>query len=184
VSHADSRLVARLFTEDFMAKKRTTRPSPAFQIQPPVHVYKVALKGQPTTWRRIEVSSTQTLDDLHQAIFEAFDRDDEHLYAFYFPAPGARGRRALLDAVQYLHPEGVEFEEEGVHDASVVRLHELDLHPGRTFEYEFDFGDSWWHVITFEGERPAEPKAKYPRVVESKGKSPPQYPGEDDEFDD
>lgn len=65
-----------------MAKKRTTRPSPAFQIQPPVHVYKVALKGQPTAWRRIEISSTQTLDDLHQAIFEAFDRYEEHLYAF------------------------------------------------------------------------------------------------------
>jgi hypothetical protein len=147
-------------------------------------VYKVALKGQASTWRRIEISSTQTLDDLHEAIFGAFDRYEEHLYAFYFMAPGARGRRALLDAVQYLHPDGLERDEEGVYDASAVRLHELELRPGRTFEYEFDFGDSWWHVITFEAEQPAEPKAKYPRIVESKGKSPPQYPGEDEEFDD
>ncbi len=56
-----------------------------------IYTFKVALKGAKGIWRRIEVAGKQTLDDLHEAIFEAFDREEEHLYSFYFPPPGSRG---------------------------------------------------------------------------------------------
>ena len=45
-----------------------------------IFVLKVALAGRKGIWRKIALRGGQTLDDLHEAIFEAFDRDDEHLY--------------------------------------------------------------------------------------------------------
>jgi hypothetical protein len=52
------------------------------------------------------------------------------------------------------------------------------------FFYLFDFGDDWWHEITVESvDAPAE-KGKYPRIVETHGNSPPQYPEDEEEDDD
>ena len=47
----------------------------------PVVVLKVALAGKKSIWRKIAMRANQTLDNLHQAVFDAFDRDDEHLYS-------------------------------------------------------------------------------------------------------
>jgi hypothetical protein len=38
--------------------------------------------GEETVWRDIEVGGSHTLRDLHDAIFDAFDRFDAHLYEF------------------------------------------------------------------------------------------------------
>lgn len=38
--------------------------------------------GDETVWRDIEVDDLHTLSDLHEAIFDAFDRFDAHLYEF------------------------------------------------------------------------------------------------------
>jgi len=56
----------------------------------PVYVLKVALCGSKGIWRRIAMLPAQTLDDLHEAIFTAFDRYDEHLYSFFFPTSQSR----------------------------------------------------------------------------------------------
>ena len=55
-----------------------------------VYVFKVALSGSKRIWRRIAMRPAQTLDDLHEAIFTAFDRYDEHLYSFFFPTSQSR----------------------------------------------------------------------------------------------
>jgi len=34
----------------------------------------------------------------------------------------------------------------------------------------------WWHEITVEQTDAADDKGRYPRIVERKGDSPPQYP--------
>ena len=56
----------------------------------PIFVFKVALAGKKSIWRKIALPADYTLDDLHEAIFDAFDRYDEHLYSFYFPPPGTK----------------------------------------------------------------------------------------------
>ena len=67
-------------------------------------------------------------------------------------------------------------------NASKTKIASLKLKPKQLFFYLFDFGDEWWHEITVESiDAPAE-KGKYPRIVDSRGESPPQYPDcEDDE---
>ena len=44
---------------------------------------RVSIMGIPKVYRIIEVAGNCTFDDLHEAIFEAFDRYDPHLYSFF-----------------------------------------------------------------------------------------------------
>jgi hypothetical protein len=147
-----------------------------------VFVFKVALSGRKSIWRRIALRANQTLDDLHEAIFDAFDRDDEHLYSFYFPQPGAKGRARMRDAVEYACPFSCDDpENEPLRNAAKTTLNRLSLQPGQAFLYLFDYGDNWLHEITVEETNAPADEGDYPRILESRGKSPPQYPDLDEE---
>jgi hypothetical protein len=147
-----------------------------------VLVLKVAISGRKNIWRRIALRSNQTLDDLHEAIFDAFDRYDEHLYSFYFPKPGTKGRARLRDAVEYACPFSCDDpENEPLRNAAEATLNRLALKSGQRFLYLFDFGDNWLHEITVEETGAPADQGDYPRILESRGKSPPQYPDPDDE---
>ena len=168
--------------------RRMKGPRPRPDPNATLYVLKVALAGDKRIWRRIAIRSDQTLEDLHAAIFRAFDRFDEHLYSFYLPPPGARGRAALRDAVEYTSPfmleEADPFGGAPVHDAGITAIGSLGLAAPRTLRYLFDFGDSWWHDITVEQTDGTPGPGKYPRVIEKHGASPPQYPdSEEDEED-
>jgi hypothetical protein len=41
--------------------------------------------------------------------------------------------------------------------------------------YLFDFGDEWWHDIAVEATDGQPDHRKYPRIIERRGDSPPQY---------
>jgi hypothetical protein len=119
--------------------------------------------------RVIEIRGDQTLEQLHDSIFKAYDRFDQHLYEFQLgkrpfdpdgptfgvPAPRPRGKR-----------DG---------DARTTKLDDLDLNPGRVFGYRFDFGDEWYHQVQVDRIEQAIPTVTYPRVIKRVGKSPPQY---------
>ncbi len=128
-----------------MKKKSTTAK---------VYVFKVALKGAKRIWRRIALRSDQTLNDLHEAIFDAFDRYDEHLYSFYIPPLESQGRARLREATEYTHPYAAEepgpFSDDPINNAAETTIDDLKLVKGQRFDYLFDFGDSWWHEITVE----------------------------------
>lgn len=151
----------------------------------PIFVFKVALDGDSDIWRRIALRGDQTLNDLHWAIFDAFDRDDEHLYSFYFPKPGSRSRgyAAVRNAEEYSCPEVMEetFDDKPVGDAAETRLSSLNLRASRKFKYLFDFGDEWWHEVQAEQIKGIDDGGKYPRILEEHGKSPAQYPNVDEE---
>ncbi len=119
--------------------------------------------------RDIEIRGDQTLEQLHQAIFAAFDRFDEHLYEFQF------GKRPFDPAgPNYGVPDPRE-REKGYGDARTTTLGALDLKPDRVFGYLFDFGDEWFHQVQVERIEQAIPTVTYPRVIKRVGKSPPQY---------
>ena len=150
-----------------------------------LYLFKVALKAAKRIWRRIAIRGDQTLDDLHQAIFDAFDRYDDHLYSFYIPLPESRGRARLRDATEYTHPYAAEepgpFADELIHNAAETKIDDLKLVKGQRFDYLFDFGDSWWHELTVE-QTDGEPSAgEYPQIFEVRGESPPQYPELDED---
>ena len=122
--------------------------------------------------RVIEIRGDQTLEQLHHAIFEAYDRWDEHLYEFQF------GKRPFdPDGPNYGVPDPAAGKK-GDGDARTTKLDDLDLKPDRVFGYWFDFGDDWFHQVQVERIEQAIPTVTYPRVIKRVGKSPPQYADE------
>lgn len=139
--------------------------------------FKVNLKRRRSIWRSVVLRGDQSLEDLHHVIFTAFDRDDCHLYCFYFPKAPARRSRSGEQPRSYVAPEGCEsFAYDHRESTESAILDDLNLRVGQKFEYVFDFGDEWWHEITVEKIDPSEPDAPYPRLVGQRGSSPPQYP--------
>jgi hypothetical protein len=140
-------------------------------IKNSLFLFKVALKGQKKIWRKIAIRGDQTLTALHLAIFKAFDRDDDHLYSFYFSSkPTSTSRNRLDGARRY----GCPFSETEDR-ADITRIDSLRLKVKQKFEYLFDYGDEWWHEITLEEIHAPQPDLAYPRLIASKGDSPPQY---------
>jgi hypothetical protein len=129
--------------------------------------------------RTIEMRGDQTLEDLHEAIFDAFDRDDPHMYEFQF------GKKPMdPKGPRYVMPEAMEYDDGDPHVAGVTTettLDDLGLKVGRHFGYWFDFGDDWHHQIDVVAIHEGPPKGKYPRVTKRLGESPPQYIYDEDE---
>lgn len=135
--------------------------------------------------RVIEIRGDQTLNQLHRAIFEAFDRwDDCHLSEFHFGSR-PRERHAKRYVLPFIYDDPEDFDEpEPAGSITQTRLGSLGLEVGGVFWYWYDFGDNWYHEIRVLGIGEAEPKVKYPRVAMSVGDSPPQYlPLEEDWHD-
>jgi hypothetical protein len=125
--------------------------------------------------RRIEILGHQTLHDLHQAIFEAFERWEEHLYAFNLgEGPGDRSQ-------VYFYTGGVDEANEEMGDPTTTPLGALGLEVGRRFGYIFDMGDHWEHIIDVRAVADLRGKKQYPRLAKKVGKAPPQYPDDEDE---
>jgi len=148
---------------------------------PNSYVFKVSLRHRKGTWRRIAFDGDLTLHDLHEAIFCAFDRDDEHLYSFSFATSATRGRRFAVEP-KYSHPmaaAGAGPSGEGLGgNATQVSLDSLRLRQGQRFSYLFDFGDHWLHDIVVEAVNAGQ-RASSVGVIERRGASPPQYPAEE-----
>jgi hypothetical protein len=140
--------------------------------------------ANPEVGRTIEIRGDQTLGNLHDAIFKAFDRWEDHMYEFHFgdgPHDYSRGRYG--PSLPFEMP-GLSDDDEPAGDAAKTRLDSLGLAADRSFGYWFDFGDDWYHQITVTAIGEAEPKVRYPRVTERVGESPPQYLDEEEEGDD
>lgn len=134
--------------------------------------------------RIIDIRGSQSLDVLHQAIFKAFDRFDQHMYEFQIGGKKPMDRKARRYGVILPDDDGFDAGE----DAAVTAIASLPVQIGKVFFYWFDFGDDWWHEIRLLAiNPPPKDRSRYPRIVEKKGESPPQYmdwDAEDDEPED
>lgn len=70
-------------------------------------------------------------------------------------------------------------------DVRKVTLDELELRARKKFLYLFDYGDEWrFSVQVSKINKDAPEDVRYPRIVETAGKPPRQYPYSDEEDDD
>jgi hypothetical protein len=73
-------------------------------------------------------------------------------------------------------------DEEEIRDVRTTPIESLDLKKGKEFLYIFDYGDEHRFSVKVDAiNKNADDNATYPRVVESVGDAPEQYPGWDDE---
>lgn len=119
-------------------------------------------------YRHIQISCDSLLSDLHTAIIDAFEFDDDHAHAFFMDNKKWSRRESY-------YSEGMESNRQST---SRNRLFEAGIYKGKAFKYLFDFGDEWLFqckvLRMIQGETP------YPMVVRSKGKAPSQYGWDDD----
>jgi hypothetical protein len=144
-------------------------------LAPATAVYrlKVSLTDYKDVWRRIELTSNQTLENLHDTIQTAFGWDDDHLYAFFLSG------KDWDVATQYTDP----FDREPGERGADIRLDRLHLHPRQRLRYIFDFGDEWRHDIKVEKLNLKPDDGEYPRITDTEGIPPAQYGDDEDELD-
>jgi predicted Zn-dependent protease len=132
-----------------------------------IYRFKVSLKDKPDIWRMIDIKGNQMLSTLHKGIYKAFDRFDEHAYSFFL-------KNIPWDKENEYTSPGMETEGKAKL-ASRIRIDSVELYGGTKFLYLFDFGDEWWHNVELVSVTLKNTRAKYPRIAEKHGKSPPQY---------
>lgn len=151
-----------------------------------VYVFNAQLEGWPGVHRTVAIRSDQTFVDLHYVLQEAFEWGDDHLYSFW---PG--GEFWPRKGTEYTHPvalatdpfAGWDLPSAGPERRSAEeRLDRLRLSKDGKLAYLFDFGDEWRVRLTLR-RMTADNGESYPRVLESIGEAPPQYPDYDEEED-
>lgn len=130
-------------------------------------IFKVSVETK--VWRKIQTSGQHTLDELHLAIQDAFNFDNEHLYSFFMD-----GKRWSEQAFNSPYGEEQPFADE-------VKIKDLNLKERSRFLYLFDYGDEWLFYVTLEKfiEDPSEDMAI--ELIDSQGESPKQYGGWEEE---
>jgi len=138
------------------------------------------VKANPVISRTIQIRGDQTLQDLHKAIFDAFDRFDEHMYEFQLGGKGPADPKAD----RYVLPvmlDGPYDDGTAAGDLTRTAISSLGLKVDQVFGYRFDFGDNWWHQIDVAAIHDETPRGRYPKVIKTIGDSPPQYMDWDEE---
>ena len=122
--------------------------------------------------RVIEIRGDQTLEQLHEAIFQAYDRVTIITVRVSVRQTSVRSRRTQLPGSRSENQE----------ERGRRRPHDEAGRPGsetrRVFGYWFDFGDDWFHQVQVDRIEKSIPTVTYPRLIKRVGKSPPQYPDE------
>ena len=137
--------------------------------------WKVRYKG---IFKTIDILSTATFEDLHDIIFDLFDRYDGHLWEFIFH-PKSPWNRDAFRLMSWEDEYGMDPYTTGL--AWKYTLEEMELGPGSAFFYHFDMGDDWIHRIVVSSYQEAKDPDKLYVLVKSQGKVPDQYPEVDDD---
>lgn len=120
--------------------------------------------------RTVEILEWDTLHELHEAIQEGFDWDNDHLYAFYF------GGKLFDSANEY---SGNPFGEPSSNSKSAPakEIRDLNLNVNSEFLYLFDFGDELVHTIKVEAIREQnDSDDELPVITNKVGAAQEQYP--------
>ena len=139
-----------------MASEKKQKESKIYQI-------KVTLRySHPPIWRRIQVAGETTFYELHYILQRVMGWDDSHLHQFII------GDRTY---------GGSDYESGAAprrRDSGSLALGEVVHREKSKFLYEYDFGDSWQHVLLMERILPLEEGVQYPCCLAGRGACPPE----------
>lgn len=122
--------------------------------------------ASPPIWRRLDLSSSLTLDQVHLVLQAAFTWCGGHLHQF------STGNRREWNAETFLTDLDIEEGDEGTPETQ-VRLDQVMTDVGDKLYYTYDFGDDWYHVIKLESTAPRSVDAPPARVLAGRRVSPP-----------
>ncbi|MEW9053606.1 MAG: plasmid pRiA4b ORF-3 family protein [Neobacillus sp.] len=141
-----------------------------------INVYQVKiqinLEGH-DIWRRVYVPSTYSFRHLHHIIQIVFDWQNYHLHEFTVGKAESKPIKILMDD----DPETLEYADFDKFDIRQERFTALEeiLPECTEVIYEYDFGDSWEHMITLE--KVIKSKEFQASYIEGNGERPPEDVG-------
>jgi hypothetical protein len=145
-----------------MAKKQPKNPIPIYQL-------KIVLREiEPPVWRILQIKGNASLGKLHDYIQGAMGWKDCHLHEFKI-----EGKRYMAKEQMDDDYDDDGFGSRGVYDERKWCLDKL-LKEGDSFEYEYDFGDSWDHDILVEKIIPPKEEVYYPICTYGERACPPE----------
>lgn len=133
---------------------------PAMVDAPLYRIRVTVAESDPEIWRLLEVSGGLTLAQLHQVIQVSVGWRGSHLHLFV----SADGRR-------WLDQRSLDEALEGGLEDDAVLAHVLSEESG-PLTYEYDFGDSWDHLIELIEVLPPEPAAPRARLIRGERRGP------------
>jgi len=135
-----------------------------------IYQLKITLKGsKPPIWRRVQTPASTTLQRVHAIIQQSMEWVNYHLHEFHV-------KDMLIGDPEQLCGWGMDRDDEVIDEAE-IRLAELRLREGAKFEYVYDFGDDWQHVILLEKKLERDPDAHYPLCIKAVKSGPPEDVG-------
>lgn len=131
----------------------------------------------------LQIKGNITFYELHQAIFNAFDREDEeHLWKFCISRAKCNSLGKLWDCTETVElpadpmwdDRDLRAEDAVIHKPDIT-LDELKLKEKEYFYYWFDFGDDWAHRILIEKINECDDNTPMVQLIKKVGESPEQY---------
>ena len=123
----------------------------------------VLLETEPPIWRRFLVPSSVTLHRLHLILQDVMGWSNYHLYRFQI------GREDYGEP----HPDN-EFNELYFKNSRRTKLGQVVTKKRDVFQYEYDFGDSWQHMLLVEDILGYQPDMRYPVCLAGERACPPE----------
>lgn len=143
------------------------------------YIFKTNLFRDKKIIREIEVPENINLYKLAGAIIGAYDFEFDHAFGFF----SSIGEQYFDSERKYelftdLEEEGIE--PTGAGSVKKTNISEVWKNIGGKMLFLFDYGDNWQFIIELKGFGERQSKQKYPRVLQSVGKAPEQYPEVDE----
>jgi hypothetical protein len=144
----------------------TVRLLPGLEDDPVALVTKAALELDP-----------RSLHERYPEVTQAILR--EELLARIPPEKHAAVQPILQEFIETMLPAEVGLEKGPAKGVEGVTIAQAFPKLGKKMLFLFDYGDDWRFVVQLKAIQPAEPRARYPKVLQSVGEAPEQYPAWD-----
>jgi len=131
------------------------------------------IQGNPC--RIIAIPIKSTLYKLASVIIESFNFDFDHAFGFF---NNPKNIYKSTEGYELFADVGEETEFGSVKKTKIDQVFDT---PKKRMCFMFDYGDDWRFLVEFINDQNVDDIKKYPKIIDSKGKAPEQYPDYDNE---
>lgn len=131
-------------------------------------------------FRVIAMTKAMTLYDLAEMITAGFGFELDHTFGFYDNISNPPNSREAYEMLSDMRGKS------GYPGVKKTRLFRVFNEVGKTMLFLFDYEADWRFIVELTGIEPCDAATRYPKIMESRGLPPRQYPlpGKKDDDDD
>ena len=144
-------------------------------------IVRAALERKKSIYRDIEIEASKSLYRLAEAVVESFGFDFDHAFGFY---SGLTPAKMMRQQPRYELFADMGEADPGILGVKKTKVSQAFPAAGHTMLFLFDYGDEWRFRVSLIGTGSKAAKVRYPRLVQSRGEAPPQYPDPEGDEDD